>query len=206
MNLLNESSRGSYCQKPPRRWRVVALTFLATILALAAAGFLFVYSGAYSVAATDGHSKPVEWAVRTAAERSIRAHAKGVTVPQGIDLRDPTLAQKAFGHYSAACVTCHAAPGRGPDPWVVLYPPAPDLTKAEVVSRWSDRELFWIIKHGIKDTGMLALGPTHKDDDVWAVSAFVRQLPAMTAEQYEAMTREYEAAKSSKALGGNHHH
>ena len=68
----------------------------------------------------------------------------------------------------------------------MLYPPAPDLTKADVVSRWSDAELFWIIKHGIKDTGMLAVGPTHKDEDVWAVSAFVRQLPEVTPEQYRA--------------------
>jgi mono/diheme cytochrome c family protein len=208
MNVLDQHSRGSCCKnhKPPRRWRAVALTVLATVLALAAAAFVFIYSGAYSVAATDGHSKPVEWAVRTAAERSIRAHARDVAVPAGMDLRDPQLAKKAFGHYSAACVTCHAAPGRGPDPWVVLYPSAPDLTRAEVVSRRTDRELFWIIKHGIKDTGMLALGPTHKDDDVWAVAAFVQQLPGMTPEQYQAMSREYEAARKVSATDGKHHH
>ena len=144
--------------------------------------------------------------VKETAKRSIRSHAMSVTVPQDVNLRDPALAKKAFGHYSAACVTCHAAPGRGADPWVVLYPPAPELSNPDVVSRWSDAELFWIIKHGIKDTGMLALGPTHKDDDVWAVSAFVRQLPDMTPEQYQALARDYEAKKAAKPAAQHHHH
>ena len=204
---MNTESIEKPCRQNPRRaWnRIIASVFAVAVL-IAAAGILFIYSGAYSVAATSPHSKPVEWAMKETMERSVRAHARSVTVPQNVDLRDPALAKKAFGHYSAACVTCHAAPGRAPDPWVVLYPPAPDLTKPTPASRWSDAELFWIIKHGIKDTGMLALGPTHKDEDVWAVSAFVRQLPDMTPEQYQAMAREYEAAKKTPEVKGTQHH
>lgn len=186
-----------------RRWRRPLIGLVAAVLAVTGAGAALLYTGAYSVAATDGHAKPVEWVLRQTMERSVRAHARDVAVPAGVNLNDKELARKAFGHYSAACVTCHAAPGRGPDPWVVLYPPAPNLTKPEVVSRWSDPELFWIIKHGIKDTGMIALGPTHKDEDLWAVSAFVRQLPEMTPEQYQQMAREYE---SRKPPGGEHAH
>lgn len=204
--MSNEASNESCCRSLKRVWKPVLATVLAAVVIAVAVGAFFIFSGAYSVAATEPHSRPVEWALKETAERSIRAHAKSVTVPPDINLRDPALAKKAFGHYSAACVTCHAAPGRGPDPWVVLYPPAPDLTKAAAASRWSDAELFWIIKHGIKDTGMLALGPTHKDEDVWAVSAFVRQLPDMTPGQYQAMAREYEAAKRAPGTTGTHHH
>ena len=204
--MTTEATHKSCCQKPVRAWKRIIATVLAVAILIVAAGTIFAYSGAYSVAATSPHSKPVEWAMKETMERSVRAHARSVTVPQNVDLRDPALAKKAFGHYSAACITCHAAPGRGPDPWVVLYPPAPDLTKPAASSRWSDAELFWIIKHGIKDTGMLALGPTHKDEDVWAVSAFVRQLPDMTPEQYHAMAREYESAKKAHEAMGHHHH
>jgi mono/diheme cytochrome c family protein len=78
-------------------------------------------------------------------------------------------------------------PGSDRDPWMLIYPSPPDLTDPEVVARWSDVELFWLLKHGIKDTGMMAVGPTHSDEDIWGVTAFVRQLPEMTAEQYSAL-------------------
>ena len=63
----------------------------------------------------------------------------------------------------------------------------------------TDAELFWIIKHGIKDTGMIALGPTHKDSDIWGVTAIVRQLPDMLPADYRAMQRDYEAMQSARS-------
>lgn len=157
---------------------------------IALAGFSLAavpLSGFYDVSATTRHSRPFEWFARTTLERSIAARAADIAIPPGMDLRDRALAARAIGHYSAACRTCHGAPGAPRDPWVVLYPEAPDLTRAEVVGRWSDRELFWIVKNGIKDTGMIALGPTHKESDLWAVAAFVRQLPEMTPETYSEL-------------------
>ena len=54
-------------------------------------------------------------------------------------------------------------------------------------SKWSDAELFWIIKNGIGDTGMPALGPTHPDEEMWGVTALVRQLPNISPEEYQAI-------------------
>jgi mono/diheme cytochrome c family protein len=149
-----------------------------------AAGTVAALPSFYDVGATTPHAGPVAWAARTVMERSVRARARGVVIPPGVDLRDPALAARAIGHYAAACRTCHGAPGVKPDPWVVTYPAAPDLTRRDVVSAWSDTELHWIIKNGIKDTGMMALGPTHEDRDIWAVTAFVRQLPETSPERY----------------------
>lgn len=89
---------------------------------------------------------------------------------------------------------------------MVLYPEPHDLTRAEVVSRWTDAELYWIIKHGIKDTGMIALGPTHQEQDLWAVSAFVRQLPHMTGERYHELVTQYQAQRASMATATGHQH
>jgi cytochrome c553 len=176
--------------------KMIILKLAIAALILIFGFFGFIYSGWYNVAATEPHSAPVEWVLRTVMENSVRRHSRNIKVPAEYDLRDRALAEKAIGHYSAACATCHAAPGRAADPWVKIYPEAPDLTKPEYASRWSDRELFWIIKHGIKDTGMLALGPTHKDEDIWAVTAFVRQLPEMSAQDYRAMIERYEASRN----------
>jgi hypothetical protein len=47
----------------------------------------------------------------------------------------------------------------------------------------------WIIKHGVKLTGMPAWGLTHDDELLWDVVAFVRRLPKLTPEQYEALAK-----------------
>jgi mono/diheme cytochrome c family protein len=152
------------------------------------------------------HSAPVEWALRRAMEGSVRSRARNVTLPPGIDLGDPRLAERAIGHYSVACAPCHAAPGHPAAPWMVLYPAPADLTRADVVSRWSDAELYWIIENGIKDTGMIALGPTHQEQDVWAVSAFVRQLPQMSRERYHELVTRYQAQRAAMAAAAAHQH
>jgi hypothetical protein len=194
-----ERTRANLERAAKRSWKSRAAIALGCLLLTIAGAAAFINSGIYSVTATDGHSTGVEWLLRTTMERSVRRQAAEIVVPPGIDLRDRAYATKFFGHYNAACVTCHSAPGVAKDPWTVNYPPAPDLTDAKVVSRWSDTELHWIIKHGIRDTAMIALGPTHKDADIWGVTALVRQLPGLTADDYQAMARAYEATKHGQA-------
>jgi hypothetical protein len=48
-------------------------------------------------------------------------------------------------------------------------------------------EEFWVIKHGIKATGMPAWGVTHSDDMLWDVVAFLRKLPDLSPAEYQAL-------------------
>ena len=50
-----------------------------------------------------------------------------------------------------------------------------------------DRELYWIIKHGLKMTGMPAFGETHPEEQLWGIVAFLRRLPSLDARTYEQM-------------------
>lgn len=175
-------------------------------VALAGIGALWLGARSYDVGATAPHSRPVAWALRRGMQTSVRAHAQGVTIPAGVDLRDPRLAERAIGHYSVACAQCHAAPGHPAAPWMVLYPAPADLTQAETVAQWTDEELYWIIKNGIKDTGMIALGPTHQESDLWAVAAFVRQLPEMTPEHYHELVSQYQAQRGQTMKASAHAH
>ncbi|HEX2853850.1 MAG TPA: cytochrome c [Opitutaceae bacterium] len=147
---------------------------------------IFVYSGRYDVSATSGHIKPVEQILRTMMMRSVVRHARDIQPPADFKPQDRELAEHAAGHYEAMCRTCHGAPGKKPDPWQ-LYPAAPDLADALRVTRWSDAEVFSIIKNGIKDTGMSAFGRSHDDEEIWALTAFVRQLESMSAADYRGM-------------------
>lgn len=176
--------------------RKATLSIALVIVALVAVCVVFVYSGVYSVAATKWHPAIEGELLNKVMVQSVRYHARGIRVPGDMDLHERALAEKTVG-YQTACRTCHGAPGRKPDPWVYLYPPAPDLTRTDVVDKWSDAELYWIIKNGIGHTGMLGLGPTHQDEELWSVSAFVRQLPTMSPAEYQAMADKYTAAHRS---------
>jgi Cytochrome C oxidase, cbb3-type, subunit III len=66
------------------------------------------------------------------------------------------------------------------------YPRAPEPRRG---SGLTPAEEFWVVKHGIKMTGMPAWGVTHDDELLWDVVAFLRKIPELAAEQYQALVR-----------------
>ena len=56
-----------------------------------------------------------------------------------------------------------------------MYPRVTDLTSKDVQS-YSDQELFWIIKNGIRFTGMPAFGKVETADNIWGLVNCVRFL------------------------------
>jgi cytochrome c553 len=63
-----------------------------------------------------------------------------------------------------------------------------------VLSKYEDAEVFYIVKHGIKFTGMPAWPAQGRDDEVWAMVAFLRALPRLDAAGYERLVRGEAAA------------
>ncbi|HET6567889.1 MAG TPA: cytochrome c [Rhodothermales bacterium] len=166
----------------------ILLTIIGCIIVLVAAFFLFVFSGVYNIAASDEHSPFMHWVLNTTMEHSVEDHAADVQVPP---LNDPALARTGFEHYKEMCETCHGAPGVDrSEIGQGLNPLPPDLTKID--PDWSEKELFWTVKHGIKMTGMPSFGETHSDDKIWAIVAFVRQLRDMSPQQYQALSQQLE--------------
>ena len=173
-----------------------ALIAIALVLLLALLGSIgFVYSGIYNVAATDRHWGLTEQILETVRLRSIRAQAAGITVPA--DLDKPEKLVMGVEHFAAHCAVCHGGPGvpKG-DIGKGLYPPAPDL--AQVSTHLSEAEIFWVIKNGIKMTGMPSWSD-HSDEEIWATVAFLKKLPGMTSEEYGKLIME------SMTHGGHQH-
>ena len=80
--------------------------------------------------------------------------------------------------YTELCARCHGLPGRGPNVLgASFYPPAPQLTVQP--SGYTEGELFWIVKHGIRNTGMPAWGRLLTDEDIWQVVAVLRRLNSL---------------------------
>ena len=156
-------------------------TVAITLLAVALLGALVVVSGALSVAADEPHSSLVFGILDTARERSIEARADDIQVPA---LDDADKVRRGAGNYDAMCAKCHLAPGMDPTELSAgLSPAPPNLAKDAPVDA---AEAFWVVKHGIKATGMPAWGKHMEDQYIWDVVAFVRKLPSLSADQYQA--------------------
>jgi mono/diheme cytochrome c family protein len=162
----------------------VSSVIAATLAALLIGSAVFVGSGIYNIGADDHHTKIVLAIIEQLRERSIAARARAIDPP---NLDDPTRIGAGAEHYAALCVGCHLAPGvTKSDIRTGLYPHPPNLAQED--TRDAQRA-FWTIKHGIKMSAMPAWGKTLNDAEIWDVVAFVRQMPAITPETYQQLSK-----------------
>ena len=184
--------------------KILAVIVGVIVVELALA-VLFIHSGLYNVAVTSPDPRPLRWVFSTTSDNSVESHAKGIAAPQ---LNDSSMIGEGFDHYNEMCVGCHGAPGierseigRG------LYPRGPNL--AHSAKEMSPAEIFWVIKNGIKSTGMPGFGITHSDQKIWAMVAFVEKLPNMTPAEYKAYQKiavnEEDAEEGMKEMNMSRH-
>ena len=188
------------------RKSLLTLSILSGVAVLAVAGF--VWSGIYNIGADDQHTRPVYALMETMRERSIEARASKLKVP---DLKDPARITQGAGNNNAMCMGCHLAPGmEATEMSKGLYPAPPNLTQETVEAA----EAFWVIKHGIKASGMPAWGKSMDDEYIWNMAAFLQALPKLTPEQYQALVASSgghshgggESEGHAHAEGGEDHH
>ena len=80
--------------------------------------------------------------------------------------------------YTGSCAVCHGAKGDGRGVFGrSTYPDATDLTN---VKNKTDAQLFWIVKNGLGFTAMPAFGGEYKDEQIWAIVAYIRALQSGT--------------------------
>lgn len=174
---------------------------IAAVLGLLGGG-LFIYSGVYPIGADVPHNKVTYWLLETVRERSIAQAASDIKIPD--NLNNPSRLLAGGADYNDMCAGCHLKPGKKEsDLTIGLYPSPPDLTaitdiyeqqklnKAYVSENMTEEAIqrqFWIIKHGIKASGMPAWGPTHSDERIWNMVAFLQRLPTLSEDQYQILT------------------
>ncbi len=176
----SQGGAGNAASRIARHW-VIAVALVGVFLLLVGVATVVVYAGVYNIAADEPHSQAVYWLLKTTREHSVAARAAHIEIPY--DLGDPKRISRGAGEYTEMCSGCHLAPGM--DRTEIsqgLYPRAPQLRRK---SDLTPAEQFWIIKHGVKLTGMPAWGVTHDDELLWDLVAFVRKLPDLTADQYK---------------------
>lgn len=161
----------------------IAAGLLLLLIVFLGGGSAFVYSGLYDVSATDNHLAPTYHVMRRTMERSIARRANDIAPPP---LGDPAQLARGLSLYRAHCVQCHGAPGIAPEPFALGLTPLPTPLARSGRDR-TPAQLYWVVKHGIKMTGMPAWEFRFPDEDLWAVVAFVKRLPLLSVTDYRAL-------------------
>lgn len=164
---------------------------LRAFLWLLALVLLLVGATAYSIVSRglSAHDEP------SRAEELLARSMRRLATPRAVRDRSnpvqptPEVIGEALEHYADHCASCHANDGSGETPiGRSLYPRAPDMRAAPTQSL-TDGELFSIIEHGIRLTGMPAWGNGTPEGErqSWGLVHFVRRLPHLTQDEIARM-------------------
>jgi len=161
-----------------------ALVVIGVLLVAGAAAVAgFVYSGVYDVSALEQHLGPTFRVLDVAMKRSVKVRSEDIVVPP---LEDPALIARGRARFEEHCVQCHGAPGVAPHAFALGFTPA----AANLVvtgELWLAQDIYWVVRHGLKMTGMPAWEFRMPDEDLWATVAFVKWLPKLSPADYAAM-------------------
>jgi cytochrome c553 len=124
------------------------------------------------------------WLLDFAKLQSVKTHSLWIQPPA---LDDTALILRGAAHYAVGCEPCHGAPDAAVPPVMAAMTPPPPALTGERLTRWTPAQLFSIVKHGIKFTGMPAWPVQQRDDEIWAVAAFLARLPAIDGAEYRRL-------------------
>jgi mono/diheme cytochrome c family protein len=167
--------------------RTVRLVLVGVVLSgaiIAGAGLIYLRSTGLSARAEPGR---LETAVAKGARRfaipsDVRARRNPIAL-------SPDALADGMGHYADHCAVCHANDGSGnTEMGKGLFPKAPDM-RLPTTQNLSDGELFYIIEHGIRFTGMpgWSTGTQEGEESSWRLVLFLRHLPQLTPAELDAM-------------------
>jgi mono/diheme cytochrome c family protein len=162
----------------------VLLGLVGAAVMLAGAGFAYLKSTGLSTWGDPGRIEAM--IARTARTMAIPASARAQQNP--IPASSDVIAE-GMAHYADHCATCHANDGSGQtEMGQGLYPKAPDM-RLSATQDMSDGELFYVIEHGIRFTGMPGwrTGTAAGEESSWHLVHFIRRLPKLTSVELDAM-------------------
>lgn len=143
-----------------------------TLVILTLGVFLYLRFGLAEVRADLPPSKLEEYVMNGAVHASVRRHAPEMVSPVA-----PTEENLIVGGklYLGGCSGCHGSPlNLKEDSGDSLFPPIPQLAK--VHTEYTEAQIFWVTKHGIRRSGMFANGKFSSDQDLWTIAMFIKRM------------------------------
>ena len=154
------------------------------LVAAAVLALCVIFIGLFNVSARGGHWPLVEKILHTTYHNSVRLRAPPMeAVP---DLSNNSLIRLGARHYQNACSTCHGEIDQRLTQTMKSMLPAPPPIR-QAVEGWQPNHLHWIVTNGVKMSGMPHWPARERDDEVWAVVAFLSRVQEMSSETYREM-------------------
>lgn len=160
------------------------LGVLTTLAVLSIGGLSYLRLGLVEVRADLPPSKWENYLMSMAVHASVRRRAP--EVPNPVPPTDENLIAGGKS-YLGGCAGCHGTPGKH-DSWrntPSLYPEAPQLP--DVGTEYSEAQIFWIAKHGIRRAGMFANGAWTSDQELWTLAAYIKRIRSLPPGVLEAL-------------------
>jgi mono/diheme cytochrome c family protein len=152
------------------RRRVLVPTFA---LCLAVAATLFVVSR-INISAMREPGQAESYLATQAKHLLVRRSSRDTTLPAAVNIQVSIAEGEKL--YGVECATCHGMEGTTPtDVGRWMYPRAANLASVDV-QQYSDAQLFWIVKNGIRLSGMPAFGKVETDVNIGNLVYYVRSL------------------------------
>jgi mono/diheme cytochrome c family protein len=161
------------------------LVFALGVVTFPALGIVVARLGLWP---TRANIDPPSWE-RALAEPSLRAslkrHAPALKNPHPVSEETLLAGMKIF---RTNCAGCHGEPGR-PSSWGTkgFYPRVPQL--ADAPSQLSDAEMFFVVKNGIRYSGMGAWDGMISDNEIWQVATFLSNTKSLPEPVAAAWTK-----------------
>jgi mono/diheme cytochrome c family protein len=164
-----------------RTLKPILIFIILALLVLAG----LIYAGTFNVAADQPHSRFVKTLLEVTRSRSVEVRLDNIQPPS--DLANPQRIERGGRLYGSNCMGCHLGPGVEETAiYKGLNPQPPRL--AIHGAHHGARNQFWIIKHGIRMTGMPAWSASRTDEQIWDLTAFIRRLPDMSPATFQRRT------------------
>jgi len=158
------------------------LGVVTTLVVLAVGTLVYLKLGLAEVRADIA---PAQWEtslLSTAVHASVRREAPEMRNP--VEPTDQNLI--AGGKmYLGECGGCHGTPGKPEESGDSLYPPIPQLPT--MGTEYTEAQVFWIAKHGIRRAGMFANGKWDSDQKLWTIAAFIKRMQSLPPAVKEAL-------------------
>src|SRR3984957_5227214 len=140
---------------------------------------------ALGIANTRGDVPPPAWEgaiLKPAVHAAVQRNTANLSVPS-VATEDSIIAGGKL--YVMGCMGCHGEPGKPFAEDRSNYPRIPQLPN--VGTQYSEPEIYWIIKHGVRLTAMSAYGPFYSDEQLWSLAAFIQRVDKLTPAEIQAI-------------------
>lgn len=149
------------------------LGFAAAIVIFPLSVLAYVWVG---LAGVQANVPPPSWERRlmtTAVHTSVARHAER-TRPESAGPENADQIVAGGRLYVNGCAGCHGELGKPFQEDRSLYPPVPQLP--HIGTQYTEPQIYWVVKHGVRMTAMSAYGPFYSEKDLWSIAAFVHQI------------------------------